>query len=144
MTSRMCAKSHTHRVSLSSTREHLPEDHRSCTTRSSTRLVTSCGTFHMSSRRAERSTIGWRLGLLLTVSLGGAVGHPFHVEKLVVLHRHGSRTHLSKEHATLAEGGATLTPLGQRQLYQVRACLPSPLHYHPNLFVRPRGLSVLR
>jgi hypothetical protein len=43
-----------------------------------------------------------------------------HVEKLVVIHRHGSRTRLLKAHADLAEGGATLTPLGQRQLYQVR------------------------
>lgn len=50
---------------------------------------------------------------------GMAQVHGTTLDKLVVVHRHGSRSKLAKDHKTLAEGGATLTLLGQQQMHQV-------------------------
>ena len=75
--------------------------------------------------RVAGSVVDGRVLLLLLALLAAAEvsAGDTHVEKLVVLHRHGSRTRLLKAHADLAEGGASLTPLGQRQLYQVSTCV---------------------
>eukprot|EP00899_Mesostigma_viride_P008725 jgi/Mesvir1/17854/Mv12937-RA.1 len=45
------------------------------------------------------------------------------LEMVIVLHRHGSRSTLSKHRLLLFEGGASLTPRGVRQLYDVGAGL---------------------
>eukprot|EP00898_Chlorokybus_atmophyticus_P008575 jgi/Chlat1/8719/Chrsp9S00891 len=55
--------------------------------------------------------------LVLCASVSPAQGY---IDMVVGIHRHGSRTVLSKNVSTLQEGGGvTLTPKGQRQLYDV-------------------------
>eukprot|EP00536_Pseudo-nitzschia_multiseries_P006472 jgi/Psemu1/318907/estExt_fgenesh1_pm.C_1380003 len=70
---------------------------------------------------------------------------PSTLEQIHVITRHGSRSMLSKDADTLAEeGGAALTPLGQRQLYELGQWLRTTYkdhlgngksleHYNPSL-----------
>lgn len=81
--------------------------------------------------------------LLALLPVGGAEEGGLLLVQLQVVTRHGARTQLSKDAATLAEGGAVLTKEGERQLASLGSQLREVYLVSPSGSGSPRGSGKL-